>query len=231
MAIGRILVVDDDKKIVESCRLYLEHAGYEVIPAYNGTQALQECEAFAPDLIVLDLLLPRLDGREVCRHLRAAGARTPILMLTALACEQDRVAGLDLGADDYLAKPFSPRELVARVRAILRRSPAPEPERAVSFDGLRLDFERRDAIVAETPAGLTRKEFALLASLARRPQRAFSRAQLVEQALGDETDVLERTVDVHIMNLRRKIEADPASPRFVVTVHGVGYRFEGTPST
>ncbi len=229
MAVGRILVVDDERKIVESCRLYLEHAGYEVIAAYNGTQALEEHGATHPDLIVLDLMLPRLDGREVCRQLRASGAKTPILMLTALVSEEDRVAGLDLGADDYLTKPFSPRELVARVRAILRRAPVPGPTAVLRFVGLELDADRLDAIVAGTPARLTRKEFALVSALARHPQRAFTRAQLVEAALGDEAEVLERTIDVHIMNLRRKIEVDAAAPRFVVTVHGVGYRFEGTP--
>jgi len=229
MALGRILVVDDERKIVESCRLYLEHAGYEVVPAYNGTQALEEHAAHRPDLIVLDLMLPRLDGREVCRRLRAEGASTPILMLTALVSEADRIAGLDLGADDYLTKPFSPRELVARVRAILRRAPASAPDLVRRFAGLELDEARQDAIVAGKPARLTRKEFTLLLALARHPQRAFTRAQLVDAALGEEADVLERTVDVHVMNLRRKIEGDATTPRFVVTVHGVGYRFEGTP--
>ncbi len=229
MANGRILVVDDEKKIVESCRLYLEHAGYEVVPAYNGTQAIEEHAATHPDLIVLDLMLPRLDGREVCRQLRASGAKTPILMLTALVAEEDRVAGLDLGADDYLTKPFSPRELVARVRAILRRAPVSGAAGVLRFVGLELDEARFDAIVSGAPARLTRKEFALLLALARHPQRAFTRPQLVEAALGEETDVLERTVDVHVMNLRRKIETDAAAPRFIVTVHGVGYRFEGVP--
>ena len=229
MANGRILVVDDEKKIVESCRLYLEHAGYEVVPAYNGTQALEEHAATHPDLIVLDLMLPRLDGREVCRQLRASGSTTPILMLTALVAEEDRIAGLDLGADDYLTKPFSPRELVARVRAILRRAPVSTAAGVLRFAGLELVEARFDAIVAGAPARLTRKEFALLLALARHPQRVFTRAQLVEAALGDDAEVLERTVDVHVMNLRRKIEADAAAPRFVVTVHGVGYRFEGEP--
>ena len=229
MANGRILVVDDERKIVESCRLYLEHAGYEVVSAFNGTQALEEHAATRPDLIVLDLRLPRLDGREVCRRLRASGAKTPVLMLTALVSEEERVAGLDLGADDYLTKPFSPRELVARVRAILRRAPVGEIMAVLRFEGLELDEARQDAILAGSPARLTRKEFALLSALARHPKRSFTRAQLVEAALGDDTEVLERTVDVHVMNLRRKIEADAAAPRFVVTVHGVGYRFEGVP--
>ena len=149
MAVGRILVVDDERKIVESCRLYLEHAGYEVIAAYNGTQALEEHAATHPDLIVLDLMLPRLDGREVCRQLRASGVNTPILVLTALVSEEDRVAGLDLGADDYLTKPFSPRELVARVRAILRRAPG----RRGAPIRLRLMFDRLPARALHGPDG------------------------------------------------------------------------------
>jgi len=227
MGLGRILVVDDEKKIVESCRLYLEHAGYEVLTAFNGTQALEEAAAGRPDLVVLDLLLPRLDGREVCRRLRASGSRVPILMLTALATEDDRIAGLDLGADDYLVKPFSPRELVARVRAILRRAGAVPEGGTLSFGDLVIDTDRHAITVRGTPAEVTPKEFALLLALARQPLRAFSRAQLVAAAFGDASEVLERTVDVHVMNLRRKIEADPARPRFVVTVFGVGYRFEG----
>ena len=227
MGLGRILVVDDEKKIVESCRLYLEHAGYEVLTAFNGTQALEEAAAGRPDLVVLDLLLPRLDGREVCRRLRASGSRVPILMLTALSTEDDRIHGLDLGADDYLVKPFSPRELVARVRAILRRTGAVPDGGTLAFGDLVIDTARHAITVRGAPAEVTPKEFALLLALARQPSRAFSRAQLVAAAFGDESEVLERTVDVHVMNLRRKIEADPARPRFVVTVFGVGYRFEG----
>ncbi len=224
---GRVLVVDDEKKIVESCRLYLEHAGFEVACAYNGAQALEEARAAPPDLVVLDLMLPRVDGLEVCRRLRAE-SDVPILMLTARATEEDKLLGLGLGADDYLTKPFSPRELVARVRAILRRAPpAGVPLR---FGRLEIDVERHEARLDGRPVALTPREFDLLLVLARAPGRAFSRARLVEAAFGADSEVLERTVDAHVMNLRRKIEDGPAAPRFVVTVPGVGYRFEGDAS-
>jgi len=223
---GRILVVDDEKKIVENCRLYLEHAGFEVIPAYNGEQALAEARESRPDLIVLDLMLPRVDGLEVCRRLRAE-SQVPILMLTARSTEEDKILGLGLGADDYLTKPFSPRELVARVRAILRRvPPAGMPLR---FGSLEIDAERHEARRHGEPVALTPREFDLLLALARAPGRAFTRERLVEAAFGPDSEVLERTVDAHVMNLRRKIEDDPAAPRLVVTVPGVGYRFEGEP--
>jgi DNA-binding response OmpR family regulator len=221
---GRILVVDDERKIVESCRLYLEHAGFEVVSAYNGEQALAEARESRPDLIVLDLMLPRVDGLEVCRRLRA-GSRVPILMLTARSTEEDKLTGLSLGADDYLTKPFSPRELVARVRAILRR--APPAGTPLCFGALEIDPERHEVRQRGRPVALTPREFDLLLALARAPGRAFTRARLVEAAFGPGSEVLERTVDAHVMNLRRKIEDEPAEPRFVVTVTGVGYRFEG----
>jgi len=224
MSEGRILEVDDEKKIVESCRLYLEHAGFEVVCAYNGEQALEEARESRPDLIVLDLMLPRVDGLEVCRRLRA-GSQVPILMLTARSTEEDKILGLNLGADDYLTKPFSPRELVARVRAILRRAPTTgDPLR---FGSLEIDGERHEVRLRGEPVALTPREYDLLAALAHAPGRAFTRARLVEAAFGADSDVLERTVDAHVMNLRRKLEDDPASPRFVVTVPGVGYRFAG----
>jgi DNA-binding response OmpR family regulator len=224
---GRVLVVDDEKKIVESCRLYLEHAGYEVVCAYNGEQALAEASDSRPDLVVLDLMLPRVDGLEVCRRLRA-GSQVPILMLTARSTEEDKLLGLGLGADDYLVKPFSPRELVARVRAILRRAP---PAGAVlRFGALEIDPERHEVSRGGEPVTLTPREFDLLAALARAPGRAFTRARLVAAAFGEDSEVLERTVDAHVMNLRRKIEDDPAAPRLVVTVPGVGYRFAGEPA-
>jgi DNA-binding response OmpR family regulator len=224
---GRVLVVDDEKKIVESCRLYLEHAGYEVVCAYNGEQALAEASDSRPDLVVLDLMLPRVDGLEVCRRLRA-GSQVPILMLTARSTEEDKLLGLGLGADDYLVKPFSPRELVARVRAILRRAP---PAGAVlRFGALEIDPERHEVRRGGEPVTLTPREFDLLAALARAPGRAFTRARLVAAAFGEDSEVLERTVDAHVMNLRRKIEDDPAAPRLVVTVPGVGYRFAGEPA-
>ena len=228
MTAGRVLVVDDQKPIVETCRLYLEHAGFEVVVAFNGEQALAEARESRPDLIVLDLLLPRLDGREVCRRLRAEGVTVPVVMLTALATEDDRVAGLELGADDYLVKPFSPRELVARVRAILRRAPAAAGG-VLRFEGLELDRAARRALVDGRAVELTPREWALLEALATHPFRAFTRAELLERAFGDEAGVLERPVDAHVMNLRRRVEPDPANPVRIVTVFGVGYRFEGTP--
>jgi DNA-binding response OmpR family regulator len=176
MTEGRILVVDDEKKIVESCRLYLEHAGFEVVCAYNGQQALDEARESRPDLIVLDLMLPRVDGLEVCRRLRAE-SQVPILMLTARSTEEDKIIGLNLGADDYLTKPFSPRELVARVRAILRR--APPSGAPLRLGSLEIDGERHEVRLRGEPVALTPREFDLLAALANAPGRAFTRAPLV----------------------------------------------------
>ena len=225
----RVLVVDDQKTIVETCRLYLEHAGFDVVVGYNGEQALAEARDSRPDLIVLDLMLPRMDGRDVCRRLRDEGVTVPIVMLTALATEADRIAGLELGADDYVVKPFSPRELVARVRAILRRAPPAAAGDEMKFDGLTLDRRSHRVHVEGVEVELTPREWALLEALAAQPFRAFSRAELLARAFPDEREVLERTVDAHVMNLRRRIEPDPASPRRIVTVFGVGYRFEGVP--
>ncbi|MEQ1832825.1 MAG: response regulator transcription factor [Candidatus Eisenbacteria bacterium] len=225
----RILVVDDQKTIVETCRMYLEHAGFEVDVAYNGMQALEEVARAAPDAIVLDLLLPRLDGREVCRRLRADGRHMPVIMLSALATEDDRIAGLELGADDYLVKPFSPRELVVRVRTILRRVPPAEAGRVLRFEGLEIDRDERRVFLDGAELTLSPREFGLLAEMAQHPFRAFTRADLIVRVFGDEAGVLERTVDAHIMNLRRRIEPDPAKPARIVTVYGVGYRFEGVP--
>jgi DNA-binding response OmpR family regulator len=223
----RILVVDDDKKIVDLVSLYLRRDGYGVLAAYDGREALDLVRQKQPDLVVLDLLLPELDGREVCRLLRAE-SNVPIIMLTARSTDDDKLAGLDLGADDYITKPFNPRELVARIRAVLRRA-TPEdglPE-DMRFDGLLISFVRHEVRVRDAVASLTPTEFRLLETMVREPGRAFSRADLLDRAFGYDYEGLERTVDVHIMNLRRKIEADPARPHFVVTVPGVGYRFEG----
>lgn len=226
---AHILIVDDQKAVVDTCRLYLERAGHGVTVAYNGEQALAEAARVKPDLIVLDLLLPRVDGRDVCRALRAGGARVPILMLSALATEDDRIAGLELGADDYLVKPFSPRELVARVGAILRRAPAADDAAVLRFEGFELDRGAHVARAGGQELALTPREFALLEVFATHPFRAFTRAQLIERAFGDESEVLERTVDAHVMNLRRRLEAGEAPAVRIVTVFGVGYRLEGTP--
>jgi DNA-binding response OmpR family regulator len=222
----KVLVVDDDRKTVAAIKLYLEHGGYETLCAYDGRQALIEARDGRPDLVVLDLMLPQLDGLDVCRALRAE-SRVPIIMLTARAAEDDKLCGLDLGADDYVTKPFSPRELVARVRAVLRRV---EPQGVADKSVLRrndivIDFGRRAVEVRGRAVTLTPTEFKLLAALAKSPGRVFTRQELVEQALGWDYDGLDRTVDAHVMNLRRKIEPERAQPSLIVTVFGVGYKF------
>lgn len=223
----RILVVDDETRLAHLVRGYLEQDGYEVATAGNGREALLISREFAPDLIVLDLMMPEMDGWEFMRHLRRE-RETPVIMLTARVDENDRVAGLEIGADDYLTKPFSPRELMARVRAVLRRTqPAAEPAaiERLRAGGLELDPEayaaRRDGRALE----LTRMEFDLLLTLMRNPGRAFGRLELLERTQGLAYDGYERTVDVHIKNLRKKIEDDPTHPSYILTVFGVGYRF------
>ncbi len=225
----KVLVVDDDRKLVDLVRLYLERDGYAVLTAYDGRQALEISRRRAPDLIVLDLMLPAVDGLDVCRILRAESL-VPIIMLTARTTEEDRLLGLDLGADDYVTKPFSPRELVARVRAVLRRAAAAAPgtPSALHFGDLRIDFTRHAVQIGATPLRLTPKEFKLLETLVRAPGRAFSRLELLEQVFGYDYEGLERTVDVHVMNLRRKLTPDPAMPSYIETVFGVGYKFVET---
>jgi len=222
-----ILVVDDDKKIVELVSLYLKRDGYSVLAAYDGQEALDVARRKQPDLIVLDLLLPELDGTDVCRLLRAE-SRVPIIMLTARSTDADKLLGLDIGADDYLTKPFNPRELVARVRGVLRRAtPDEEPAEDIQFGDLTISFIRHAVFRQGRPISLTPTEFRLLETLVRAPGRAFSRADLLDRAFGYDYEGVERTVDVHIMNLRRKIEPVPGWPRYVATVPGRGYRFEG----
>ncbi len=222
-----ILVVDDDKKIVDLVTLYLKRDGYSVLAAYDGRQALDLARHKLPDLVVLDLMLPELDGADVCRLLRAE-SRVPIIMLTARAADDDKLRGLDIGADDYVTKPFNPRELVARVRAVLRRAtPETPPPEDVQFGDVVVSFVRHEARVAGRPAALTPTEFRLLEALIREPGRAFSRAELLDRVFGYDYEGVERTIDVHVMNLRRKIEPAAAQPRYIVTVPGVGYRFEG----
>ena len=221
-----ILVVDDDAKTAAAVRLYLEHAGFEVVTASDGPTALvRACAVPIPDLIVLDLMLPGLDGLEVCRRLRAEGG-APIIMLTARSTEEDRLEGLDLGADDYVTKPFSPRELAARVRAVLRRVHDSGEEPAIRVGGLVVDLARHQVTADGATVDLTPREFRLLAVLARSPGRAFARSELVERAFGTDSEALERTVDVHVVNLRRKLEPDPAHPVWIETVYGVGYRLK-----
>jgi DNA-binding response OmpR family regulator len=219
-----VLVVDDEPRIVQLARDYLEHAGFAVIAASDGRSALQAVHARRPDLVVLDLGLPGLDGLDVTRALRAEG-NLPIVMLTARDDELDKVLGLELGADDYITKPFSPRELVARVRAVLRRMErAAEPANRIVAGELVMDVPRMQVTVAGRPTDLTPSEFAILAAMVRQPGRVFTRSQLLDAVRGDAFESYERAIDAHIKNIRRKIEPDPRQPRYVLTVYGVGYR-------
>lgn len=220
-----ILVVDDDKKTVDLLRLYLEREKYRVLAAYDGQQALMLARQKCPDLIILDWMLPKVDGLDVCRILRTE-SNVPIILLTAKATEEDTLQGLELGADDYITKPFSPRELVARVRVILRRAyPQEEPPEELRIGPLRIDFRAHEVWRDGKPVDITPKEFRLLETLAREPGRAFSRLELVQRVFGLDYEGFERTVDVHIMNLRKKIEASPNEPVYLQTVYGVGYKF------
>jgi len=219
-----ILVVDDEPRIVELARDYLEHAGFRVITANDGRAALDVTRHDRPDLIVLDLGLPGLDGLDVTRELRRDGS-IPIVMVTARDDELDKLLGLELGADDYLTKPFSPRELVARVKAVLRRTDRPtDPSDVIRVGELQLDVPRMRTEVAGRSIDLTPTEFTLLATLARQPGRIFTRSQLLDALHGVAFESYERAIDSHIKNLRRKLEPDPRQPRFVLTVYGVGYR-------
>jgi DNA-binding response OmpR family regulator len=219
-----ILVVDDEPRIVDLARDYLAHAGYAVLTADDGPSALATARARHPDLVVLDLGLPGLDGLDVTRELRRDGS-IPIVMLTARDDELDKLLGLELGADDYLTKPFSPRELVARVRAVLRRADRPVGAGDVIRVGdLSLDVPRMRTEVAGRAVELTPTEFTLLATLARQPGRIFTRSQLLDALHGVAFESYERAIDSHVKNLRRKLEPDPRRPRHVLTVYGVGYR-------
>ena len=227
MARTKILVVDDDKKTVELVKLYLEKDGYRVLTAYEGWQALELARQKRPDLMVLDLMLPEVDGLDICRILRGEGNKVPIIMLTAKTTEADKLIGLDLGADDYVTKPFSPRELLARVRAVLRRVSEEEYEgpSEVRFGDLVVDFVRHSVQVQGKPIHFTPTEFKLLEVLIREPGRAFSRLELLDRVFGYDFEGFERTIDVHVMNLRRKIEPDRKTPTYIKTVYGVGYKF------
>jgi DNA-binding response OmpR family regulator len=220
-----ILVVDDEARIVKLVRDYLERAGFDVLAAHDGETALVVARRARPDLIVLDLMLPGVDGLDVCRRLRQESG-VPIIMLTARAEESDRIVGLELGADDYVSKPFSPGELVARVRATLRRTTGEiGPTTVIRAAAVELDTSALTATIAGLPVDLTPTEFQLLATLVRRPGRIFSREQLLEAVHGVAFDGYDRSVDSHIKNLRRKMEPDPRQPRYIQTVYGVGYRF------
>jgi DNA-binding response OmpR family regulator len=219
-------VVEDESKIARLVRDYLEHAGFEVVLASDGEVALAEARRARPDLVVLDLGLPGRDGLDVARSLRGT-SNVPIVMLTARGEETDRVVGLELGADDYVVKPFSPRELVARVRAVLRRTEAAGARGAevLRVADVEVDLPRMRVAVAGRPVELTPTEFQLLATLAREPGRVFTRGQLLDAVHGVAFESYERAIDAHVKNLRRKIEPTPGHPRYLLTVHGVGYRF------
>jgi two-component system alkaline phosphatase synthesis response regulator PhoP len=228
---AKVLVADDELKMVKLVRTYLEKARFQVVVAYDGQEALTVFRHEQPDLVVLDLMLPRIDGLEVARSIRRR-SDAPIIMLTARAEETDRLVGLQLGADDYVVKPFSPRELVARVQAVLRRVSGPQSFEAaiahpqvISIGDLELDLGRRETRLAHSPIELTTAQFDLLTVLAGRPGQVFTRLQLLDAVQGDAFEGYERTIDVHIKNLRRALGDDPRTPRYISTVRGVGYKF------
>ena len=223
MAGKRVLVVDDDAKTVELVRLYLKRDGYRVFTAYDGIEALRLARESYPDLIVLDLMLPGIDGLQVCRTLRAE-SDVPIIMLTARTTDRDKLTGLDLGADDYVTKPFSPRELAARVRAVLRRLPGERGPAEIKQGELIIDSRKHEASLAGNPLNLTPVEFKLLGILVKEPDRVFSRGQLIEKALGYDFEGFDRTIDVHILNLRRKLNVEDDHSISIKTVYGAGYK-------
>jgi two-component system, OmpR family, alkaline phosphatase synthesis response regulator PhoP len=221
----KVMVVDDEPKIVQLARDYLEHAGFAVVVAHDGKAALATARAQKLDLIVLDLGLPELDGLDVARTLRGE-SNVPIVMLTGRSEESDKLVGLEIGADDYVTKPFSPKELVARVRAVLRRTERPLGNvEIVRVGDLTLDIPRMRTTVADRTVTLTPTEFQLVATMAREPGRVFTRSQLLDAVHGVAFESYERAIDAHVKNLRQKLEPDPATPRYVLTVYGVGYRF------
>lgn len=222
---ARILVAEDDPKQANLIRVYLEREGHSVLVVGDGRTALEQARVRRPDLVVLDVMMPQVDGLDVCRILRGE-SDVPILLLTARTTEDDMLLGLDVGADDYITKPYSPRELAARVRALLRRAGAVTAgnQAILKVGDLEIDPGRFEVRVGGRPIVLTAKEFGILEVLAGEPGRAFTRAQIIDRAFGFDHYVLERTVDAHVMNLRRKIEEDAAEPRYVQTVYGRGYR-------
>jgi len=222
----KILIVDDEPKIVEICRDYLKAAFFDTISANDGPSALAAVDRENPDLIILDLMLPGMDGLDVCREIRKEH-NTPIIMLTARVEETDKIIGLELGADDYITKPFSPRELVTRVRTVLRRVAGKSPAEVIRIDDLTLDRNRYVVVLPTGEVSLTPTEFEILATLVSQPGRIFSRSQLLVAVRGVSFESYERAIDSHIRNLRKKIEPEDGEPRYIITVHGVGYKFAG----
>jgi two-component system alkaline phosphatase synthesis response regulator PhoP len=225
MARQRILVVDDDKEVVRLMRGYLEQAGYDVLVAYDGDTAWHMLRADRPDLLLLDLMLPGRDGLTLTRQLRAdsALAGIPIIMLTARVDDMDKILGLEMGADDYVTKPYNPREVVARVRARLRSQDA-HPAQILQLGKLQMDLSRREVLVEDRPVELTPTEFNLLQLMMEQAGYVFTRSELISRGLGASFEGIERTLDSHIRNLRHKIEPDPRHPTYIQTVYGVGYR-------
>ncbi len=223
----KILVVDDEKQIVDIVRAYLERDGYRVVVAYDGRQALEVAQRERPALLVLDLMLPEMSGWDVMRALRKI-SDAPVIMLTARDDPTDKVVGLELGADDYVVKPFDPKELLARVRAVLRRSRRPEQREVLTVGDLTVDPGRHEVTLGDRRIELTATEFAILEVLARHPGMVYTRLQLLETVQGDAYQGYERAIDSHIKNLRQKLEPDPRRPRYIRTVHGVGYRLEAS---
>ena len=225
---ARVLIADDEEKMTRLVASYLENAGFATLVAKDGNEALGLFQKHRPDCVVLDISMPGMDGLDVARLIRQ-GSQVPIIFLSALAEESDRIVGLELGADDYVTKPFSPRELVSRVRAVLRRAPpasaASEAKDSLSRGGLSLDFKRREVLVDGVPRPLTAVQFDILALLAKEPGRVFPRAAILEAASGTDFEGYERTIDAHIKNIRKALGDDPEEPRFIGTVRGVGYRF------
>jgi two-component system, OmpR family, alkaline phosphatase synthesis response regulator PhoP len=223
----KILIVEDDIKTANLLQLYLRQEGYKAEIANDGYTGLDMARKIQPDLVILDLMLPHLDGLDICRLLRMESA-VPIIILTAKSTEDDVLRGLDLGADDYIAKPFSPREVIARVKTVLRRVHEHDTgigQKELVFGDLTINLTRHEVLIEGEVVHLTPKEFRLLETLAKEPGRAFSRLELVERAFGYDYEGLERTVDAHVMNLRKKVEKDHTNPMYVETVYGVGYRF------
>jgi DNA-binding response OmpR family regulator len=225
---NKVLLVDDEENIVDVCSRYLVREGFEVSIAYNGKQALQRYKAFHPDIVILDIMMPEMDGWQVAEMIRE-DHDTPIIMLTALGQEKDRIYGLTLGADDYITKPFSPRELLLRVKNVLRRtnSASDRKEEVLKWKGLLVDRTKRKVVAGGNEVEMTVKEFELLSLLAQHPSQVFSKSQLIETLWGYEFLGDANTINVHIRRLREKIEVDPSNPHWIKTVWGIGYKFEG----
>lgn len=230
MVAKRILVVEDEKKIMDVLESYLEKEGFFVFKSFSGKDALEAFKSNQPHLIILDLMLPDLSGEEVCKKIRK-NSNCPIIMLTAKTQDENIIEGLNMGADDYMTKPFSPKQLIARVNALLRRTVDNKvPEREIlefNNDDLIIDNSQYQVIKSSINVNLTPNEYKILYTMAKHPKKTFTRGELITIALGDDFDGYDRTVDVHIKNLRQKIEEDPKEPKYILTVHGVGYRFGG----